>query len=125
MNLTHFNILNIMVMKNMVIIVELFRRYYRNILCPLLCEGKDRCYLYDIKYYRLPYFMYYNMISNKLGYITHLRYLPTGNKLQYTHLWYTSKTTTRMCIIRYLPTYFGLRYLRLLLINTYGIAVKK
>jgi hypothetical protein len=111
-------------MKNMVIIVELFRRYYRNILHPLLCKGKDRCYLYDIKYYRLRYFMYYGMISNKLGYIIHLRYLPTGNELQYMYLQYYRpvKTTIRVLTV---PTYFGLRYLKILLENTYGIIPTK
>jgi hypothetical protein len=68
----------------------------------------------------LRYFMHYGMISDKLGYVTHLRYLPTGNELQYMYLQYylPVKTTIRALTV---PTYFGLRYLNLLLGNTYGI----
>jgi hypothetical protein len=69
--------------------------------------------------------MYYGMISNKLGYITHLRYLPTGKELQYMYLQYYLPVKTTIPVLT-IPTYFGLRYFKKKLLgNTYGIIPTK
>jgi hypothetical protein len=68
--------------------------------------------------------MYYGMISDKLGYVTHLRYLPTGNKLQYMYLQHFLPVKTMIRVLT-VPTYFGLRDLKILLGNTYSIIPTK